>query len=64
MYTVWRKALWKMLHAIGVNKKLVNIIKVMYKKTQCSVMMNGQITEWFEVAIEVKTGLLAVTYSI
>ena len=39
-------------------KKLVNIIEVMYKKTQCAIMVNGQITEWFEVAVSVRQGCL------
>ena len=43
-----------MLHAIGVNKKLVNIIEVIYKKTQCSVMVNGHITERLDVAVGVR----------
>ena len=30
--TIWRKALWKMLRAIGVNNNIVNIIENMYNK--------------------------------
>ncbi|KAI8489175.1 hypothetical protein Bbelb_331600 [Branchiostoma belcheri] len=47
--TVWRKALWKMMRAIGVEGKIVNIIEEMYKNTQCAVIINRQITSWFQL---------------
>ena len=56
--TIWREALWKMLKAIGVNKKIVNIIERMYDKTICSVVVEGYSTEWFEVMIGVRQGCL------
>ena len=33
---IWRKAKWKMMTAIGINSKAVNIIENMYNKTICS----------------------------
>ena len=34
---VWCNALWKMLRAIGVNIKIIDIIEYMYEKTECAV---------------------------
>ena len=56
--TIWRKALWKMLRAVGVNKKIVNIVENMYNKTVCAVAVDGYTTEWFEVMIGVRQGCL------
>ena len=56
--TVWRKALWKMLRAIGVNSSIVNMIENMYNKTTCAVIVNGYMTDWFEVMIGVRQGCL------
>ena len=56
--TVWREALWKMLLAIGVSTNIVNIVKTMYDKTTCSVIVNGRLTEWFKVTIGVRQGCL------
>ena len=56
--TIWRKALWKMMRAIGVSTKIVNIIEKMYNNTQCSVAINGQLTKRFQVAMGVRQGCL------
>ena len=54
--TVWREALWKMLLAIGVPSIIVNTIKKMYENTNCAVLVNGRLTDWFKVTIGVKQG--------
>ena len=56
--TIWREALWKCLRSIGVDKVLVDLIESMYKQTKCSVMVNGKITDWFEVVVGVRQGCL------
>ena len=56
--TVWRKALWKMLLSIGVDKKIVSIIEQLYSDTECAVVIDGQITEWFKVEIGLRQGCL------
>jgi len=38
--TIWKQALWKMLKVIGVNEKIINILKHMYQNTQCTVMID------------------------
>ena len=55
---MWRKTLWKMLRAIGVPTKIVNIIEKIYNNTKCTVVVNGHITEWFEVLVGVRQGCI------
>ncbi|PIK47844.1 hypothetical protein BSL78_15289 [Apostichopus japonicus] len=62
--TIWREALWKCLRSIGVDPKLVDLIARMYEKTKCSVMVNGKITEWFEVQVGVRQGLPTISLSL
>ena len=47
-----------MLRAIGVNTKIVDIIEYMYEKTECAVLINNNLTEWFKVIIGVRQGCL------
>jgi hypothetical protein len=56
--TVWRKALWKMLRSIGIGSKIVNIIEQLYDQTECVVVINGHITQWFTVTVGVRQGCL------
>ena len=56
--TIWRKALWKMLLAIGVDPRIVHLIENMYNNTECAVIINGQLTDWFEVKVGVRQGCL------
>ena len=56
--TVWRKALWKMMLAIGVDAKIVRIIEALYDDTECAVVIDGQLTDWFCVKIGLRQGCL------
>ena len=56
--TVWRKALCKMMRAIGVSSRFVNILEKMYDKTNCAVVIEGHITGWFHVSVGVRQGCL------
>ena len=56
--TVWRDALWKMMKATGINPKTIKIIQHMYENTECSVLIDGQLTEWFEVTVGVRQGCI------
>ena len=49
--TVWRKALWQMMIAIGIDPKIVCIIESLCNETECAVVIDGQLTEWFAVKI-------------
>ena len=56
--TIWRRALWKMMTAIGVDPKIVRIIETLYDNTKCAVVIDGQLTEWFEVGVGLRQGCL------
>ena len=56
--TIWRKALWKMLLAIGVDPEIVQIVEELYNNTECAVVLHGQLTEWFEVHVDLGQGCL------
>ncbi len=56
--TVWRKALWKMMIAIGIDPKIVRIIESLYNDTECAVVIDGQLTQWFAVKIGLRQGCL------
>ena len=56
--TAWRTALWKMLKAVGIKLKIINILKYMYDNTQCSVAIDGKLSQWFEVLIGVRQGCI------
>ena len=56
--TVWRKALWKMLKSIGVCSKIVNIVEYMYNQTECSILIDGQLKDWFHVEVGVRQGCI------
>jgi len=56
--TIWRKALWKMLRQIGVNTRIVNILEYMYNATECTVRIDGNLTEWFKVEVGVRQGCI------
>ena len=56
--TIWRKALWKMMIAIGIDPKIVRVVEALYDDTECAVVIDGQLTEWFSVDIGVRQGCL------
>ena len=56
--TIWREALWKCLRSIGMDKVMVDLIESMYKQTECSVSVNGKITELCKVVTGVRQGCL------
>ena len=56
--TIWRSALWKMLKSIGISIKIVNILQFMYNNTECTVMIDKHLTEWFRVEVGVRQGCI------
>ena len=56
--TIWRKALWKMLAHIGINKKVIKILETLYENSKCAVTIDGKLTEWFSVLVGVRQGCL------
>ena len=56
--TIWRKALWKMLAHIGIDKKIIKILERLYENSTCAVTIDGKLTEWFSVLVGVRQGCL------
>ena len=56
--TIWRKALWKMMRSIGIDQKIIRIIENLYKDTECAVVIEGNLTNWFNVRVGVRQGCL------
>ena len=40
-----------LLDVIGIEEKIVNIPKYMYDNTKYCVMIDGKLTEWFQVMV-------------
>ena len=43
---------------LGINGKILNVIREMYRKTEYSVRLNGLDTDWFQVTTGLKQGRL------
>jgi len=43
---------------IGIDPKIIRIIEKLYQDTECSVVMDGNLTKWFHVLIGVIQGCL------
>ena len=46
------------MRSIAINKKIIMIVKKMYDKTTCAVVLDGLLTEWFSVSVGVRLGCL------
>ena len=44
--------------AIGLDPKIVCIIESLYNETECVVVIDGRLTEWFAVKISLRQGYL------
>ena len=56
---IWRKALWKMLAHIGINKKIIKILETLYENSKCAVTIDGKLTEWSSVLVGVRQGWMS-----
>lgn len=44
-----RDTLWKTVQSYGVPPKMTALMKMFYYQFKCSVIVNGNLTEWFPV---------------
>ena len=56
--TISRKALWKMLAHIGIDKRIIKILERLHENSKCAVTIDGKLTEWFSVLVGVRQGCL------
>ena len=54
--TVDRQSLWLILQSAGVPKKIVNLFKELYNKTESAVFVNGQLSSHFQIRNGVRQG--------
>ena len=54
--TVSHECLWKRLLDIGVNGKMWRVIRNIYEVVQSTVIIDDELTEWFEVELGVRQG--------
>ncbi len=51
-----RHKLWSHLNRIGVPEKFLSALKSLYQNVECSVKINGNLTDWFPVNFVFKQG--------
>ena len=56
--SVHRNSLWKILESYGVPRKMAQLIKVFYEKFECSVIVDGSLSDWFAVNSGVRQGCI------
>ena len=52
--SVHRESLWNIMRCYGVPDKLIRMVQLLYKDTQCAVIDEGEESEWFSVKTGVK----------
>ena len=54
--SVHQDSLWKIMKYYGIPAKIINMVKLFYKKSECTVLDNGKESAWFQVKTGVKQG--------
>jgi hypothetical protein len=54
--SVWHNGLFHKMQKVGITGRSLNLIKELYKKTQCAVKVNNRITEFFNYSKGVRQG--------
>jgi hypothetical protein len=54
--SVHRESLWKIMASYGIPSKLIRMVKILYKDSECAVLDEGVESEWFKVKTGVKQG--------
>lgn len=54
--SVYRNTHGKTLHYDGIPPKIITIIKIFYKRFECSVLMDNTLTDYFSVQCGVRHG--------
>jgi exonuclease III len=53
---VWRDGLWVKLHNYGIQGRMWRVLKKLYDKVQSTVLVNGEMTDWFDVTVGLRQG--------
>ena len=54
--SVNRELLWKVCRSYGISKKLVNLLKMLYKDSIATVRINGELSDSIEIKSEMMQG--------
>ena len=54
--SIHRESLWKIMEWYGIPKKLISMVKALYKDFKCAVIDENETSDWFPVMTGVKQG--------
>ena len=55
--SVWHDQLWAVMKSYGIDQKLmIRLIKAIYSETQLAVLVNGHMSEWFQMTVDNRQG--------
>jgi len=54
--SIHRESLWNIMERYGIPRKLITMVKALYKDFQCAVIDENETTDWFPVMTGVKQG--------
>ena len=49
--------MWSVMKSYGMDQKLIILIKAIYSETQLAVLVNGHLSEWFQMAVDNRQGV-------
>ena len=50
------KGCWAVMKSYGMDQKLIILIKAIYSETQLAVLVNGHLSEWFQMTVDNRQG--------
>ena len=53
-----RSSVWNILKSYGIPEHIVRVIRRFYQGSRCSVRVDGQLSDWFEIITGVRQGCL------
>ena len=56
--SIHRECLWKILRNYGIPQKIVDLIRLFYRKFECSIILDNTLSQWFEVKSGVRQGCI------
>ena len=54
--SVWQEGVWKALSFFGFPMKIIRLLQALYSKSNNSVRVNGDLTDWFTTTVGVRQG--------
>jgi len=49
--------MWAVMKSFGMNQELIILIKAIYSETQLAVLVNGHLSEWFQMTADNRQGV-------